>query len=139
MTHLSAQIRTMPINPKSPYTVTKATGALYCQNFTEIYDLPTVAYATSMLTMSDLQFPILSSYSQIHKRHHERRITSYYGDETQSRDFTYVKKVVKANIQAAKSSKTRSFQYSMQQTMDPKSTSQIIKSSLRKKNRPYIY
>ena len=37
------KVETMPINPKSPYAVTKATGELYCKVFEEIYDLKTIA------------------------------------------------------------------------------------------------
>ena len=33
----------MPINPKSPYAVTKATGEMYCNVFEEIYGLQTMS------------------------------------------------------------------------------------------------
>ena len=33
----------IPINPLSPYAVTKATGELYCKVYSEIYDLSTIA------------------------------------------------------------------------------------------------
>ena len=37
------KVETMPINPKSPYAVTKATGEMYCKVFEEIYGLQTIA------------------------------------------------------------------------------------------------
>jgi len=32
----------MPVNPQSPYAITKATGEMYCRVFEELYELPTV-------------------------------------------------------------------------------------------------
>ncbi len=105
------KVETMSINPKSPYAVTKATGELYCQNFTDIYNLPTVClrYFNVFGPRQDRH----SQYSAVIPKfitaimHDESPVI--YGDGEQSRDFTYVKKVVKANIQAAKSSKTGIF------------------------------
>ena len=42
------KVETMPLNPKSPYAVTKATGELYCQNFTELTTYLQSVYDTSM-------------------------------------------------------------------------------------------
>jgi len=101
----------MPPNPLSPYAVTKITGEYYCRVFTKIYELKTVclryfnvygprqdpksAYAAVIpLFISDVtagKSPVI------------------FGDGEQTRDFTFVKDVVDANIQAAESEVTGVF------------------------------
>jgi UDP-glucose 4-epimerase len=105
------KVETMPINPKSPYAITKATGEFYCQNFTEIYGLP-----TSCLRYFNVFGPRQDPHSQ-YSAVIPKFITAImkeespiiYGDGTQSRDFTYVKKVVNANLLAAESNQTGVF------------------------------
>ena len=100
-----------PINPKSPYAVTKATGELYCKVFEEIYNLQTVALRYFNV-FGPRQDPN-SQYSAVIPKF----ITAImmgkspivYGDGTQSRDFTFVKNVVDANIKACKSKETGCF------------------------------
>ena len=98
----------MPPNPLSPYAVTKITGEYYCQVFTRIYDLKTVclryfnvygprqdpksAYAAVIPLFINA---VLSGKSPV-----------IFGDGEQTRDFTFVKDVVEANIQAAESEVT---------------------------------
>lgn len=101
----------MPINPKSPYAVTKSAGELYCQNFTEIYDLPTVClrYFNVFGPRQDPE----SQYAAVIPKF----ITSIlngespviYGDGEQSRDFTFVSNVVDANILSCFTDKTGVF------------------------------
>jgi len=98
-------------NPLSPYAVTKITGEYYCQVFTKIYDLKTVclryfnvygprqdpksAYAAVIPLFINA---VLSGKSPV-----------IFGDGEQTRDFTFVKDVVEANIQAAESEVTGVF------------------------------
>ena len=98
-------------NPLSPYAVTKLTGEHYCQVFNNIYDLKTVclryfnvfgprqdphsAYAAVIPLFISL---VLSGKPPI-----------IFGDGEQTRDFSYVRDVVKANIQAAESQATGIF------------------------------
>lgn len=105
------KVETMPINPKSPYAITKATGELYCKIFKEIYDLQTVSLRYFNV-FGPRQDPN-SQYAAVIPKF----ITSIinckspvvYGDGTQSRDFTYVKNVVDANIKACESKETGIF------------------------------
>ena len=105
------KVETMPINPKSPYAVTKATGELYCKVFEDIYGLPTVSLRYFNV-FGPRQDPN-SQYSAVIPKF----ITAIkngvppvvYGDGTQSRDFTDVKNVVDANIKACESKETGSF------------------------------
>ncbi|MGO9387449.1 MAG: SDR family oxidoreductase [Methanobacterium sp.] len=105
------KVETMPLNPKSPYAVTKATGELYSQNFTEIYDLPTVCLRYFNV-FGPRQDPH-SQYSAVIPKFINSIMNDeapvIYGDGEQSRDFTFVKNVVNANILAAESSQTGVF------------------------------
>jgi UDP-glucose 4-epimerase len=105
-TPILPKVETMPLNPKSPYATTKATGELYCHNFTDIYDLSTAC----------LRYFNVFGPRQDPKSHYAAVIPKFitaimngespviYGDGEQSRDFTYVKKVVQANILACETS-----------------------------------
>lgn len=105
------KVETMPLNPRSPYAVTKATGELYCQNFTEIYGLPTVCLRYFNV-FGPRQDPN-SQYSAVIPKF----ITSIihdkppviFGEGKQSRDFTYVTNVVEANLLSAESKETGVF------------------------------
>ncbi len=102
-TPLLPKVETMPINPQSPYAVTKATGELYCKVFKEIYGLQTVALRYFNV-FGPRQDPN-SQYSAVIPKFitaiKENNSPIVYGDGTQSRDFTFVKNVVNANILAA--------------------------------------
>ena len=89
-------------NPKSPYAITKLTGEYYLNVFYEMYGMDTVSlrYFNVFGPRQDPQ----SEYSAVIPKfitkilHHESPVI--YGDGTQTRDFTYVKDVVQANIRA---------------------------------------
>lgn len=105
------KVETMPINPKSPYAITKAAGEMYCKVFEEIYDLQTIALRYFNV-FGPKQDPN-SQYSAVIPKFitaiNNGESPIVYGDGTQSRDFTFVKNVVEANIKACKSKKTGSF------------------------------
>lgn len=105
------KVETMPINPKSPYAVTKATGELYCKIFNEIYDLQTVSLRYFNV-FGPRQDPN-SQYSAVIPKFITAIMNGkspiVYGDGTQSRDFTFVKNVVDANIKACASYVSGSF------------------------------
>lgn len=92
-------------NPRSPYALTKFVGELYCQLFSEIYDLPTLGlrYFNVFGPYQDSQ----SEYSAVIPRFICRMLAGerpiIYGDGEQSRDFTFVDDVVSANLLAAQS------------------------------------
>lgn len=93
----------MPPNPQSPYAVTKVAGEYYCQVFQEVYGL-----SAACLRYFNVYGPGQDPNSQ-YAAVIPRFITSVsqgkapviFGDGEQSRDFTFVRDVVEANILAA--------------------------------------
>ncbi len=96
------KVETMPLKPQSPYATTKATGELYCHNFTDLYGLPTVSLRYFNV-FGPRQDPD-SQYAAVIPKFITKIINGdppvIFGDGEQSRDFTYVKNVVEANILA---------------------------------------
>lgn len=99
------KVETMPLNPKSPYATTKATGELYCQNFTDIYGLSTVSlrYFNVFGPRQDPNSQYAAVIPKFITSIMNRESPVIFGDGEQSRDFTYVKNVVQANILACES------------------------------------
>lgn len=92
----------MTPNPLSPYAVSKLAGEKYCQVFARIYNLHTVALRYFNV-FGPRQDPN-SQYSAVIPKFigailHNRQPV-IFGDGKQSRDFTFVQNVVKANILA---------------------------------------
>ncbi len=96
------KVETMPMNPKSPYATTKATGELYCQNFTDIYGLQTVSlrYFNVFGPRQDPNSQYAAVIPKFITSIMNGESPTIFGDGEQSRDFTYVKNVVQANILA---------------------------------------
>lgn len=90
-------------DPLSPYAVAKLVGEYYCQVFTRVYGLETVALRYFNV-FGPRQDPG-SEYSGVVSRFismllkNERPVI--YGDGEQSRDFTYIDNVIEANLGAA--------------------------------------
>lgn len=94
-------------NPKSPYGLQKYIGELYCKMWSEVYGLPTVC----------LRYFNVYGYRQSHEGAYALVIAKFIkqklsgqpmtitGDGKQTRDFTNVKDVVRANILAMRSRK----------------------------------
>lgn len=117
-------------NPLSPYAVTKLTGEYYCQVFTKIYNLKTVclryfnvygprqdpnsAYAAVIPLFIN---NVLSGKSPV-----------IFGDGEQTRDFTFVKDVVAANIQAAESDVTGVFNLGNSQRVTINELTKLIRN-----------
>jgi UDP-glucose 4-epimerase len=111
------EVKSMPIsenhsiNPLSPYAVTKAAGEMYCNVFSEIYNLPTISlryfnvFGPRQDPNSQYAAVIPIFVDKILKN--ERPII--YGDGEQTRDFISVNNVVNANILAAESKETGVF------------------------------
>ena len=101
----------MPINPMSPYAITKATGEMYCRVFQDLYGLPTVSLRYFNV-FGPRQDPN-SQYSAVIPKFITAILNDespvIYGDGEQSRDFTFVKNVVDANILSCESKKTGVF------------------------------
>ncbi len=96
------KVETMPINPMSPYALTKYAQERYCQIFSQIYGLETVALRYFNV-FGPNQDPT-SQYSAVIPKFIKLIMADkepmIYGDGSQSRDFTFVENNVWANIQA---------------------------------------
>lgn len=88
--------------PLSPYAVSKLAGEKYCQVFTKLYGLETVALRYFNV-FGPRQDPT-SQYSAVIPKFitliREGKSPIIYGNGEQSRDFTYVDNVVQANLLA---------------------------------------
>ncbi len=97
------KVETMMTNPMSPYAVTKLSGEKYCDVFSRIYGIETVCLRYFNV-FGPRQDPG-SQYSAVIPKFIRLMLNDrnpvIYGDGTQSRDFTYIANVVKANILAA--------------------------------------
>jgi nucleoside-diphosphate-sugar epimerase len=108
-TPILPKVETMPTHPLSPYAVGKLVGEYYGSVFSGVYGLETISLRyfnvfgpyqdpTSQYAAAIPAFvtSILKGQSPI-----------VYGDGEQSRDFTYVDNVVRANLLAARAKQTR--------------------------------
>jgi len=95
----------MTPNPLSPYAVTKLLGEYYCNVFNDIYGLKTVSlrYFNVYGPRQDPYSDYAAVIPKFINRVSENKPPVIYGDGEQTRDFTFVKDVVSANILAAKS------------------------------------
>ena len=95
----------MTPNPLSPYAVTKLLGEYYCNVFKDIYGLKTVSlrYFNVYGPRQDPYSDYAAVIPKFINRVSENKPPVIYGDGEQTRDFTFVKDVVRANILAAKS------------------------------------
>jgi nucleoside-diphosphate-sugar epimerase len=93
--------------PLSPYAVSKLAGEEYCRIFTELYGLETVSLRYFNV-FGPRQDPT-SQYSAVIPKFISAFLNVYaitvYGDGSQTRDFTFVGNVVKANLLAMESDK----------------------------------
>jgi len=95
----------MTPDPLSPYAVTKLTGERYLKVFSEVYGLKTLSlrYFNVFGPRQDPK----SEYAAVIPRFITKILAhespTIYGDGSQTRDFTYVKDVVQANIRAMES------------------------------------
>ncbi|UCE05298.1 MAG: SDR family oxidoreductase, partial [bacterium] len=94
----------MKTDPLSPYAAAKLTGEKYCKVFSEVYGLSTIVLRYFNV-FGPRQDPS-SQYSAVIPRFiylmKNNKVPTIYGDGEQSRDFTYIKNVVNANLLACK-------------------------------------
>jgi len=101
----------MTPNPLSPYAVSKLTAEYYCEIFTHIYASPTVSlryfnvYGPGQDPTSEYAAVIPKFITSVLND----KSPIIYGDGEQTRDFTFIKDVVSANILAAESTSTGIF------------------------------
>ncbi len=100
-------IETMSANPKSPYGLQKYIGELYCRLFNQVYGLETVSLRYFNVygprnSSEGAYALVIAKFFDLFKNGKPLTIT---GDGTQTRDFTSVHDVVRANILAMQSKK----------------------------------
>ena len=114
------KVETMTPAPMSPYAVTKLTDEHYCRVFTALYDLPTVALRYFNV-FGPRQDPT-SQYAAVIPNFITRILAGeppvIHGDGRQTRDFTFVRDVVRANILAAESDAVGVFNVACQKRID---------------------
>jgi len=125
-------------NPKSPYAVTKLAAEKYCKVFHEIYGLKTI-----ILRYFNVYGPkqdVNSEYAAVIPKFIERILNGkppiIYGDGKQTRDFVFVKDVVKANLIAAKSNKTGTFNIASGEGLSIVNLAKIISEIVGKNLKP---
>ena len=91
--------------PLSPYAVAKLAGEYYCQVFSKVYNLPTVClrYFNVYGPRQDPDSQYAAVIPRFIKEAVEGKPPTIFGDGEQTRDFTFVKDAVAANILAAQS------------------------------------
>ncbi len=94
--------------PLSPYAVSKLAGEYYCSVFSGVYGLETTTlrYFNVFGPRQDPSSQYAAVIPKFIKMISAGKRPTIYGDGTQTRDFTYVKNVVDANILAIKAKKT---------------------------------
>jgi len=105
------KIEDMPVNPLSPYAVTKASGEFYCKVFQDIYGLKTASlrYFNVFGPRQDPNSQYAAVIPKFINSIMNNEPPVIFGDGEQSRDFSYIKHVVDANILACGSDKTGIF------------------------------
>jgi UDP-glucose 4-epimerase len=97
------KVETMLPEPKSPYAITKLDGEYYCRMFAETGRLQTVClrYFNVFGPRQDPKSQYAAAVPIFIDRALKGMPLTIYGDGEQTRDFIYVKDVVRANVHAA--------------------------------------
>ena len=97
------KIEDMIPKPQSPYVLTKLVGEYYCNIFHQIYDLPTICprYFNVYGPRQDSNAQYAAVIPLFVTRVLQNKPSIIYGDGEQTRDFIFIKDVVRANIPTA--------------------------------------
>jgi UDP-glucose 4-epimerase len=98
-------IESMPANPLSPYGLQKYIGEQYCQVFSVVYGLETVSlrYFNVYGKHQDPSGAYALVIGKFLKQRQDGEPITITGDGEQTRDFTHVRDVVRANLLASES------------------------------------
>ena len=101
----------MPPFPLSPYAVTKLASEYYCSVFSELYGVQTVSlrYFNVFGPRQDPKGEYAAVIPKFITGMLNNKAPVIFGDGTQTRDFVYVKDVVRANLLAMESTATGTF------------------------------
>ncbi|MCU0631093.1 MAG: SDR family oxidoreductase [Methanoregulaceae archaeon] len=110
----------MPPVPLSPYAVSKLAGEYYCTVFSELFGVKTVSlrYFNVFGPRQDPNSEYAAVIPKFITRFLDTKPPIIYGDGLQSRDFVYVKDVVRANMLAMQSSVTGTFNIGSGKSID---------------------
>ncbi len=99
------KVETMPPAPKSPYAVSKLIGEHYMRVFSELYGITTISlrYFNVFGPRQNLESQYAAVIPKFVRAALLDKPITIYGDGNQTRDFTYVKDVVSANMKASRS------------------------------------
>jgi UDP-glucose 4-epimerase len=97
----------MDANPKSPYGLQKYIGEMYCKLFSEVYGLPTVSlrYFNVYGPRQSAEGAYALVIAKFLKQKAEGKPMTITGNGKQTRDFTHVSDIARANVLAMKSKK----------------------------------
>ena len=125
-------------NPQSPYAVTKLAGEYYCQVFHQIYGLPTISlrYFNVYGLRQDPNSQYAAVIPTFIKRLSEGKPPIIFGNGEQTRDFTFIKDAVEANILAAESNATGIFNIGTGQRITINELARLIPRLLGKDIKP---
>lgn len=103
-TEVLPKVEDMAPRPKSPYALQKLVGEYYCNVFSAVYGLETVAlrYFNVYGPRQDPSSPYSGVLSLFMRAILDRKAPTIFGDGEQSRDFTFVEDVAGLNLKAAK-------------------------------------
>ncbi len=101
----------MPLGPLSPYAVTKSTSESYCKLFTDLYGLGTVSlrYFNVYGPRQDPNSEYAAVFPKFITSALRGKPLVIFGDGKQTRDFTFIKDAVRANVLAAQSKATGNY------------------------------
>lgn len=96
------KVETMTPQPISPYAVTKLAGEMYCRVFAQVYGLSTIClrYFNVFGPRQDPTTQYAGALAKFVSCALRGEPYPVYGDGEQSRDFTYIENVVRANLLA---------------------------------------
>jgi UDP-glucose 4-epimerase len=128
----------VPPNPKSPYAASKVAGELYCHIFNEVYGLSTVSlrYFNVYGPRQDPNSQYAAAIPKFMNAFVKGGIPIIYGDGEQTRDFVYVKDVVKANIHFCQSNETGEFQIGSGKSIRINQLFEIMKTLFNSDSKP---
>jgi UDP-glucose 4-epimerase len=114
--------------PKSPYAISKLTGEYYCKAFSELYGLKAVSlrYFNVFGPRQDPASEYAAVIPKFITRILKKESPIIYGDGKQTRDFTYVKDVIQANVKAMTSNAEGIFNVAYNNRIDLLELSSII-------------
>ncbi len=100
-------VETMTPSPKSPYGLQKYIGEMYCKVWSEVYGVETVSlrYFNVYGPRMNPDGAYALAIGKFLKQKKEGKSLTIWGDGTQTRDFTHISDVVRANLLSAESKK----------------------------------